>query len=459
MFFGLVKWWTGDAFASSREKNMSINDLRPITIMGIKSLARDIHKSDGVRHNGALDRAAAQAGYSNFRHAQRALNSNTASPAAPLQITSIYVTMCWRDSKTKASGYETVRVSLSQILDNMIKPAQYRHDRWLGHFRRWAGDHLISESTASSIENAKNAICGAARVLQFMCATGLRPSSSKKTRPRGYGATRIPGADHASTWYDPSSKTYIAVDEPYSAAVRDRQVERREWATCHNWDVVKSSWAGMYNPDGGCEMYLLSDRVKGYAVQSLEAALARIDEPIVADRCDIVTLPGGQRFKSPGEIEKIKARNIPAAERKPRAGNSSVPYSMFMSGNGRRPDTRMSINAHSSVGALLKLVISGSYGRAGVIKRAETVRCELDNWVQLEYDHGELPNDQFFELYYRDLPTLPADERGAVGKERNLQRLSEAKSILLKEYPDCAPLRRLVGKIDAAVKSLQQLKV
>ncbi|TIQ79900.1 hypothetical protein [Mesorhizobium sp.] len=45
------------------------------------------------------------------------------------------------------------------------------------------------------------------------------------------------------------------------------------------------------------------------------------------------------------------------------------------------------------------------------------------------------------------------------GKKRNLQRLAEAKAILVKEYPDCAPLRQLVGKIDAAVKSLQQWKV
>jgi hypothetical protein len=459
MFFGLVKWWTGDAFASSREKNMSIHGLRPNTIMGIKSLARDIRKCDDVPHGAALDRAAAQAGYSNFRHAQKTLISSANSLAELVQLTAIYITMRWRDDKTKAWGYETVRVPLDKTLDDIIKPVQYRNVRGLGHFRRWAGDHLISESSASSIESAKSAICGAARTLQFMCATGLRPSSSDKTRPRGYEAARIPGADHGSTWYHAPTKTYISLDEPYSAAVRDRQIERREWATRHNWDVMKSAWAGMYNPDGGCEMYLMSDRVKGYPVQSLEAALARTDGAIVADSCDIVTIPGGQRFKSPGEIEKVEAQKTLHVERKPRAANASVPYSMILSGKGRRPDTRMSINGHSSVGALLKLVIAGTYGRAGCEKRVEAVRCELDNWVQLEYDHEELPDSQFFELYYRDSPTLPEDERGAVGKERNLQRLSGARAILLKEYPDCTPLRRLVGKIEGAIKSLQQWKV
>ena len=164
---------------------MLIHELRPITIVGIKSLARDIHKIDGIAHGSALDKAAAQAGYSNFRHAQRALNLNVGSSTSLVQIAAIYVTMRWRDSKTEAWGYETVRVPLDKTLDDIIKPVQYRHVRGLGHFRRWAGDHLISESSASSIESAKNAICGAARVLQFMCASGLRPSSSDKTRPRG----------------------------------------------------------------------------------------------------------------------------------------------------------------------------------------------------------------------------------------------------------------------------------
>lgn len=438
---------------------MSTHDLRPTTIIGIKSLARDIHKSDGIPHGNALDKAAAQAGYSNFTHARRALISTAASPAVPISLAAIFVTMRWRDSETKASGYETVRVALNKTLDDMIRPTQYRHDRWLGYFKRWAGDHLVSDRIAASIDNARRTACGAARTLQFMCATGLRPSSSDKTAPTGHGDTRIPGRDHASTWYDPHSKTYIALDEPYSAAVRDRQEERRDWSARHNWDVARASWAGMYNPDGGCEMYLMSDRVKGYPVRSVEEALARIAPPIVAASCDLVTLPDGKRFESLGEIGQRTARKVPAAERKPRAGNSSVPYSMILSGSGRRPDRRMSIGGHSAVGALLKKVIAGSYGRAGVKKRIESVRCELDDWVQIEYDDKELPSSQFFELYYRDPSALPAGEKGAAGKEINLQRLAEAKAILEREYPDCAPLRRLFSKIDAAAKSLQQWKV
>ncbi|WP_181008538.1 hypothetical protein [Sphingomonas montanisoli] len=46
---------------------------RPMSIPGIKSLAKTIKRAEGIQHARALDVAAKQAGYENFVHARRVL--------------------------------------------------------------------------------------------------------------------------------------------------------------------------------------------------------------------------------------------------------------------------------------------------------------------------------------------------------------------------------------------------
>lgn len=48
---------------------MLTDNISPNTIDGIKSLAKAIKKREGIKHAEALDQAALQAGYSNFRKA------------------------------------------------------------------------------------------------------------------------------------------------------------------------------------------------------------------------------------------------------------------------------------------------------------------------------------------------------------------------------------------------------
>ncbi|MDH4874416.1 hypothetical protein [Pseudomonas sp. BN515] len=57
------------------------DQIHPTTLVGIKRLAKTIKKAKGILHAQALDEAAKQAGYQNFRHAQRALSSS-AEPGA-----------------------------------------------------------------------------------------------------------------------------------------------------------------------------------------------------------------------------------------------------------------------------------------------------------------------------------------------------------------------------------------
>ncbi len=436
---------------------MSMEQLRPKTIAGIKNLAKAIRKRDGITHSEALDAASVQARFSNFKHAQRVLGSSTFIPISVPKF-SVYLTVSWRDRKSGGAGSETIRVAVDRSLDDMIKPAQYKHTRGLGRFKRWASDHLVSEYVADSSDDALNKACAGGRTLQFICATQLRPSTASKSRPKGYGDTRIPGLDHASTWFDPATKRYIVVDEPYSAAIAHRGQEREAWSNNYGWDVIKAPWAGMYYPDGGSEMYLLSERAKGLPVKVVYDALAKIDAAIVTENCHRVDIPEGKHFQTPGELSDNASREARKLERKPRTMDSSVPYALYLSGKGRRPNDRMTIAKHAEVGKLLKAVLVGARERTGVEKRLDAIRSELDNWVQLEYDRNELSNDEFFDLYYHEHYDIPVAERGLLGKQSHIEGLSKVRSILTTEYPDCVPLRQLLGKIDMAMKSLKDWK-
>ena len=124
-------------------------------------------------------------------------------------------------------------------------------------------------------------------------------------------------------------------------------------------------------------------------------------------------------------------------------------------GPQRRPNGKMPIEAHAKVGALLKSVLVASRERKGVYNRVNGIRCELDEWTQREYSQAELPNEQFFDLYYHEsggtfAPSLPADERS-----RHVENLANVKRTLAEHYPDSTPLRALLKNIDGAIKSMQ----
>ncbi|TIX18813.1 MAG: hypothetical protein E5V35_34290, partial [Mesorhizobium sp.] len=85
--------------------------------------------------------------------------------------------------------------------------------------------------------------CGAARVLQFMDITGLRPSKAR-VEPRGGYSARLPGHDHGSVWFDPVAKHHVGADEPYSGSALSKMAERDAWARQHNWSLAKPDWAG-----------------------------------------------------------------------------------------------------------------------------------------------------------------------------------------------------------------------
>lgn len=193
-------------------------------------------------------------------------------------------------------------------------------------------------------------------------------------------------------------------------------------------------------------------------MEPIEAVLSTLGEPVVPENCRRVATTDGEPFRTPGEVqmesEKAAKALTPKTARVAGKASNTVPYKMLFA-SGARPNSKMPIEKHSEVGRLLKEVLTATRGRAGVTKRIDQVRSELDNWAQLEYDRKTLPDSAFFDLYYHERVEAPEAERGVLGRVQHVERLRSAKAILNSVYPDSKPLRDLTKKIDLALKSLE----
>lgn len=440
---------------------MSSKPVRPSTITGIKRLANQIKGTEGLSHSAALDRASVAAGYENLRHAQHHLSA--LQPGAAVPRYSVYLTAYWRDRDAGTTGRETLSITLSTPWQKLLTPIQLKSARGLGNFLPEGPDHLVRHNLIGSQNSARESVCHAARTLQFVAATRLRPSSGYcRAYPRGNAENRIPGQDHVGVWFD-EEKRYLIADEPYDAAQIHRHQDRAAWFRIHGYRQMKPDWLGMHNPHGGSRLFLVTDTIRGVPLEPLTEALNRLPAPHSASDWKGESAPRLPYFVSPGAAAQAKTeqkKKLEVVTHPNLNGNhapNSVPYSMTISGRrDRRPNGRMPVEAHAKVGSLLKSVLTTTSYRKGVYNRVNAVRCDLDDWVQYEYrDSTELTNEQFFELYYQEPEStfvrgLPADDRA-----RHVSSLVEVKTTLTKHYPDCAPLRTMLKRADAAIASLQ----
>ncbi|UCZ75633.1 DUF5623 domain-containing protein [Dickeya zeae] len=435
---------------------MSSEAIRPSTLDGIKRLAKSLKSERGIQHVRALDDAAQAAGFQNFRHANNVLRA-APKPEHLRPGCRVFLSAYWRDRDGGASGRETLTIWLSAPWRDLITPLQFQNHRALVNFRAEGPDHLARTHLVRTQSEARRTVCAAARALHFMDATKLRPSKShSRAFPGGRSSNAIPGRDHYSIWYDRETKRYLFADEPYEKAVESKVQEREDWAQRHGFVIVKPEWAGMYAPDVGSRLYLVADDTKGIPLQPIAAALDKLPAPIVETAWEGESAPTLPYFVSPGTIAKAAAeKDKPKAPPKSNGPRNSVGYVQTFVGPQRRPKGRMPIEVHSEVGRLLKSVLVATHHRKGVYNRVNAVRSELDEWVQREYNHAELSNEQFFELYYQESGSTFSRSLPEVERERHAESLTEARKLLDQHYPDCPPLRSLLKKMDAAVKSLR----
>lgn len=438
---------------------MTDKSLRPSTMGGIKSLAKKLKAEHGWKHRRALEEACRIAGYQNTKHAQNVLGTGkiTRQPQPRPVTHATYITAHWKDLGTGERGRETLCLQLAVPRLELMQVGDIAKHRAFDTFTNAAPDHLERSPLCRSQQSARDAVCAAARTLLFMQATRLRPSKShSKVYPKGSSAYAIPGTDHPSTWYDPVSKGYIYVDEPYPGRVKDVGDARSKWAEEHDFDVVKIDWAGMYYP-GYAELYLVSHRETGVPLAPIAAVLNDLPAPPTSATWTGESAPGFSVFMSPGAIAKgAETKEKTKAHTKPRSGPlNSVGYTRMFVGPDRRPATRMPIRVHTEIAQLLGGVLADSHYRPGVYNRVDMVRSDLDEWVQREYTAHELPSDQFHDLYYRHVPGTYKRRIEPAAQDRHLQNLEKAKILLRQHYPECAPLRAMIRNLDYAVASMQ----
>ena len=209
---------------------MLIDELRPTTLDGVKSLAAQLRKQKGIKHSSALDIAAKAANCSNFRNAQNMLPARGSAVEGPYVLLTIY--WCDKDKRYQV-GRETLRIELARPILETCSKSLLKEVRGFGNLRMVADDHFICDDIAQSQDYARNRLATAERSLRFMERTGLRPSRDyRKAYPEKAYDNRLPNTDHSTDWVDPATGQVIVVDEPYSG-VPDED-KRAAWAVRHN---------------------------------------------------------------------------------------------------------------------------------------------------------------------------------------------------------------------------------
>jgi hypothetical protein len=172
---------------------------------------------------------------------------------------------------------------LTKPLKDIITPSLGNPFK-LGGFGINAPDHLEHTDKfefASASDNqdaARRHVCRAYNCLVFMDATNLCLSKNHNS----YWQFFIPGCDHFSVWYDPKTKRDLIVDEPYESSIIRIQEERNARIEQLGYEMIKPSWAGMYEPGLGSRMYLISPKKNGVPLASIVDVLQNLPPPVSA---------------------------------------------------------------------------------------------------------------------------------------------------------------------------------
>lgn len=430
------------------------NDIRPTTIVGIKRLANALRKREGIQHTSALDLASTRAGFTNYRNALAALGQEQAAP--PKLLHSLFLTAYWREPRSIAEGRETMELRLERPWQSLIDARELRACRALGNFRGRAPDHLASKVMYRGQDAARQALCYAARELQFMASTGLRPADGRRLlRPKIRES--LPAADHTTHWIDLERGIEVMIDEPYEGAIGPEKLARREaWAAQHGYRIEQAPWPGMYAPDIGSLMFFAVHETSAAHFGAIRAALESAPKPIILTEWSGVSGPFRPAFRSPLEQRAGLRAIAPIDPFLCRDTETTRIIGYDLGRTIRMPKGRMSIETHEEVGALLKGIMGFCGNREGVRGRVEQVRAKLDSWLQAEYTAAELDNERFFNVYYHgNLPMPLGKDIPTPIRERLLADLVQVKGILSKHYSDCAPLRAVQGRLEGAMKSLR----
>ncbi|PLX41630.1 MAG: hypothetical protein C0605_05430 [Hyphomicrobiales bacterium] len=432
---------------------MLIEDIKPTTLTGVKRLAKQLKKTKSITHSEALELASKSANCVSFHHAQRTLPVRSASHSSPYVLLTIY----WSDRKRgHRCGRETLRVELTKPILELCDKSGLKYVRGFGNLRIVANDHFICDDIAPSQDYARDRLCTAERSLRFMEHTGLRPYRNRTTYPKTLIEDKLPDSDHATSWIDQGNGQFILIDEPYGG-VPDASA-RAAWAVRTGWRIEKSGWPGMYSPYD-CDLYVGADGRSSYDLDALMGKIESMPAPTVSDHWTGESAPSWETFLSP----MVKTRQDERRARckgmiYPSASKSTVPYNYNPGCSQRRPNGELGIEGHMEAGRIIKAAMRSKTLRYAAYSRLNSLRSVLEDWLALEIRRGELDSPEFYDVYYRWTDEDQSLLEGLRFNDDVIAALRDLEQKLKRAYPDCAPLRKQLRRVEMSISLLQKAK-
>lgn len=421
-------------------------NIQPSTIGGIKRLAKQLKKTNSVPHHEALDIAARTASFENFAHARNQLQRLNATNSRH----QLFFVVYWYDRKIRKAGREVLEIELSIPLLKIASKSDLKKSNGLSWFRLASPDLFVSDELSYSQSEAIKKICKAVRNLRFMESTGLIPNKDYDAAyPNRDHKNELPESDHSTNWYDPDAGQSILIDEPYLNPIVDG--ERAAWAKKHNWHLQVSKWAGMYYP-GYSNMFVSTDASTGYDFKGLMAKIDNIPYPITEENWIGISSKGHETFFSPLSVTpQDKKRAVAKGTIYRVSTKKTVPMRGWgASDNERRPNSVMPIDSHQLAARLIKAIEQSSKKPKGVNSRLSSIKSKLEDWFFSEYDKSII--DKYTLFYYGGIDESDTLVSQANSSEGVIYLLRELKSILLDAYVECEPLRKMIRKLDTAIK-------
>lgn len=420
----------------------------------LRVLLPRLRKEQGIKHSTALDLAARAANCANFRHAQRTLPRRGAALAHPYVLLTVY----WLDQgQGHQFGRETLKVELSKPILDICGKSALKNVREFRNLRMVADDHFVCDTLARSQTYARKRLCEAERSLRFMEHTGLRPSRDyRKAYPNGSAKDILPDRDHATNWVDPASGQFILIDEPYKGVPDEGK--RAAWAARTGWRVVKTSWPGMYYPYD-CDLYVATDGRSDYNLDALVAKINAMPAPLLEEDWAGESSPSWETFLSPmAKTLQDRRRARCRGTIYPTASAKTVPYNYGLGLSGRRPAGEMGVEGHIEAGRIIKAVLCSDQLPRGVDRRMDSLRSTLEDWMEREIGRGQLAGPEFFDVYYHEGEGDNPYQKVAKSRAGIVAMLGDLKQQLQAAYPDCAPLRQQIRRIDMSASLIGKMK-
>lgn len=432
---------------------MLINDVHPTTLVGVKRLAKHFKKTKGIRHSDALKLAAQSAYCKSFTHAQRTLPMNGTSLPRPYVLLTIY----WSDKDSRPRcGRETLRIELSMPILALCEKSALRYVRGFGNLRLVARDHFVCDDIAQNQEFARSRLCTAERSLRFMEHTGLRPYRNCPIYPTVLNNDKLPNRDHSTDWIDQDSGQFVLVDEPYGNAPDTE--ERAAWALRTGWRLAQTSWPGMYSPYK-CDLYVGVDQGSGYDLDALIERIDAMPDPVVSGNWSGDSVSSWETFLSPmAETRQDERRARCKGMIYPSPSKSTAPYNYNLGCSRRRPIGELSIEGHIKAGRIIKATICSVFSKPLVYTRMDLLRYDLENWMSLEIGHGQLDGPEFYDVYYRWTDQDQSFHETLRSADEVIAALRDLEQNLKVAYPDCAPLRKQLRRVEMSILLLEKTR-